>query len=262
MHSIPQSSLLRTAQVTLVANMPARAQVASDPIAPQTHESDVALVSQFYAEAKRQIVKGDYLRRKWLPLYGPRFYSLIKALRGHCSYDIKEGEAMCYPSETTLAQECGVTRRTIITWLARVEEGEEQQYPGLKVGDFCHPRHGAALQQFLRIKPKLRYDRAGQRSVKAVNDYFVRMDDLPVPEDVPLIWEKARQLAAQYLAHQAKEQEREARRQEFAAQAAQAAFSGPPDCTRNNVKYFHTQQCETSTHNLPSLLKNSAAINY
>src|SRR5690348_15080484 len=133
----------------------------------EAFEPDPELVRQFYGEAKRQIVTGDYLRRCWLPLYGPRFYSLIKALRGHCSYDIKEGEATCYPSETTLARECGVTRRTIITWLARVEEGEEQKYPGLKVGDFCHPKHGKALQQFLRIKAKLRYDRAGQRSVKA-----------------------------------------------------------------------------------------------
>jgi hypothetical protein len=206
-------------------------------------------VSQFYAEAKRQIVTGDYLRRKWLPLYGPRFYSLIKALRGHCSYDITEGEARCYPSETKLAHECGVTRRTIITWLARVEEGEEQRYARLKVGDFCHPRHGAALQQFLRIKAKLRYDRAGQRSVKAVNDYFVRMDDPPVPEDMPLIWEKARELAVEYLKRYAEEQEREDRRQEFEARAAQTAFSGPAVFTSNNVQILHKQQCEKSAHN-------------
>jgi hypothetical protein len=215
------------------------------------------LVEQFYAEAKRQIVTGDYLRRKWVPLYGPRFYLLIKALRGHCDYDISEGEARCYPSETTLAEECRVSRRTIITWLARVKQGEEQKYPGLKVGDFCHHRHGKALQQFLRIKAKLRYDRHGQRSVKAVHDYFIRMDDPPVPEDVPLIWEKAHELAMQYLAAQAQEQERDARRREFETKAAQRAFSGPPDFTSNNVQNLHTQQCEKSAHNRLSLPASS-----
>ncbi|HLV98661.1 MAG TPA: hypothetical protein VKT82_08295 [Ktedonobacterales bacterium] len=105
------------------------------PQAPVT-EPDSALVEQFYAEATRLIVKGDYLRRKWLPFYGPRFYSLIKALRAHCSYDIKTGEAMCYPSETTLASACGVSRRTILYWLVRVKEGEEQE--GQKAGDFSH----------------------------------------------------------------------------------------------------------------------------
>jgi hypothetical protein len=212
-----------------------------------TSEPDPTLVEQFYAEAKRQIVKGDYLRRKWLPLYGPRFYSLIKALRAHCSYEIKAGEAMCYPSETTLARACGVSRRTILYWLVRVKAGEEQK--GQKAGDFCHPRHGEALQRFLRIMPKTRYDPVGQRSVKTTNRYFIRMDDPAVPEDEPLIWAKARELAAQHLASQRQEQEHTVRQQEFERRAAQAASSSEAVCTLNNAQILHTQQCAKTAQN-------------
>lgn len=216
------------------------------PKAPVT-EPDPALVEQFYAEAKRQIVKGDYLRRKWLPLYGTRFSSLIKALRAHCSYDIKTGEAMCYPSETTLARECGVSRRTILYWLARVQAGKEQA--GQQVGDFCHPRHGVALQRFLRIMPKIRFDRVGQRSVKATNRYFIRMDDPAVPEDEPLIWAKARELAEHHLESQIQEQEHTARQQDFELRAAHTVSFHEATCTRNNAQILHTQQCAKTTHN-------------
>lgn len=209
-----------------------------------TVEPDDTLVREFYPKAKQMIVTGDYLRRKWQPLCGPRFYTLIKAIRGYCSYSIKEGEALCYPSEETLARACGVTRRTIINWLVRVRPGEEEKFPGKKVGDFCHQRHGDALQQFLRIAPKLRYDPVGQRSVKAVHNYFVRMDDPPIPEDIPLIWAKARELAIAHLEVQAKAREQEGRHQEIEARTAQAAFSGPEDCTYNNVKNVLLQQCE------------------
>src|SRR5689334_7460912 len=41
---------------------------------------DPAIIRQFWDEAKRQMVTGDYLRRKWLPRQGHRFYSLIKVL--------------------------------------------------------------------------------------------------------------------------------------------------------------------------------------
>lgn len=95
-----------------------------------TVEPDDTLVRKFYPKAKQMIVTGDYLRRKWQPLCGPRFYALIKAIRGYCSYTIKEGEALCYPSEETLARACGVTRRTIINWLVRVRPGEEEKFPG------------------------------------------------------------------------------------------------------------------------------------
>lgn len=209
-----------------------------------TVEPDDTLVRAFYPQAKQMIVTGDYLRRKWQPLCGPRFYALIKAIRGYCSFSVKDGEALCYPSEETLARACGVTRRTIINWLVRVRPGEEERFPGKRVGDFCHQRHGDALQQFLRIVPQLRYDRVGQRSVKAVHHYFVRMDDPPLPEDIPLIWAKARELAIAHLGAQAKAREQEARRQEVEARTAQGASSGPAVCTYNNGKNVLPQQWE------------------
>lgn len=215
-----------------------------EPSATGPVEPEDTLVRAFYPKAKQMIVTGDYLRRKWQPLCGPRFYALIKAIRGYCSYSIKEGEALCYPSEETLARACGVTRRTIINWLVRVRPGEEEKFPGKKVGDFCHQRHGDALQQFLRIVPQLRYDRVGQRSVKAVHHYFVRMDDPPIPEDIPLIWAKARELAITHLEAQAKARDQEARRQEIEARAAWSASSSPEDCTYNNGKNMRPQQWE------------------
>jgi hypothetical protein len=209
----------------------------------QPEEPPAALIEQFYAQAKREIVTGDYLRRKWEPLCGPRFYALIKAIRGYCSYKVKEGEAMCYPSEEKLAQACGVTRRTIINWLVRVRPGEEEQFPDYEVGDFCHRRHGKALQQFLRIAPQRRYVPAAHCSYKAEHHYFICMDDPPVPEDIPLIRARARELAIAHLERQQEEQEREARRQECEARAARATF-GPGNCTHNNVQNFPPQQWE------------------
>src|SRR5690242_9309344 len=91
MESIPQSVIPATPDGTRGISCNSHVQ-GQEPFEP-----DRELVRQFVGDAKRQIVTGDYLRRKWLPLYGPRFYSLIKALRGHCSYEIKTGEAMCYP---------------------------------------------------------------------------------------------------------------------------------------------------------------------
>jgi hypothetical protein len=213
-----------------------------------TFEPDARLVEAFYPQAKKLIVKGDYLRHKWQPRCGSSFTALIKAIRGHCSYKVKDGEEMCYPSEETLAKECGVTRRTIINWLAR-EQGCDAACGSCerckKRGQFCHKRHGEALQQFLRIKPQLRYDPKGHRSVRTSHHYFIRMDDPPVPEDVPLIWAKARELAMQAQERQTQEREREARRQEMEAKAARAASFGPGNCTYNNVKNGPSQQCET-----------------
>lgn len=203
---------------------------------------DVKLVRQFWDGAKRQVITGDYLRRKWQPLYGPRFATLVKALRAHCSYAIKEGEAMCFPSEETLAAACGVSRRTILYWLKRDEQGR-----------FIHPRHGKALQQFLRIQPKLRYDPVGQRSLKSTHRYFIRMDDPPVPEDEPLIWARAYELAQQSLACQAEEQEREVCRERCEARAAGATPFDPTDCARNNAQTLHYQQCAMLAHNRPTL---------
>src|ERR1051326_6718979 len=116
------------------------------------------LVGQFYAQAKRQLVTGDYLRRRWQPLYGPRFYALIKAIRGYCSYEIKEGEAMCYPSEATLARACGVSRCTLIYWFQRSPEGRFARKVKVPAGGVrWEDWTWSALNAFLRIVPKRRY---------------------------------------------------------------------------------------------------------
>jgi hypothetical protein len=212
-----------------------------------TVEPDATLVEAFYPQAKKLIVKGDYLRKKWQPLCGVRFYGLVKVLRAYCSYDIKDGEAMCFPSEETLARECKVNRRTIINWLQRSPEGRFARKVKLPTGEVRWEEwNWSALNQFLRIAPQLRYDPVGKRSVKTSNRYFIRMDDPPIPEDIPLIWAKARELAIAHLEAQAREQEQEARRQDAEARAARAASFGTADFTYNNVKKAPSEQCEKS----------------
>ncbi len=225
---------------------------------PSLPAPDEALVRQFWNEAKRQIVTGDYLRRKWQPLCGVRFYGLVRALRAHCSYEIKDGEAMCFPSEETLARECGVTRRTIINWFQRSPEGRFARKVTLPTGEVRWEEwNWSALNHFLRIVPQLRYDPVGKRSVKTSNRYFIRMDDPPIPEDMLLIWAKARELARAHLESQAKAQEQEARRQEFEARIARAAAFGTTDFTYNNGKKVPTEQWEKSAQDRlcsPSLI--------
>jgi hypothetical protein len=172
-----------------------QAQVSHHSISP-----DEALIRQFWEEARREIVKGDYLRRKWLPRQGHRFYTLIKVFRGYCSYSIKQGEAPCFPSRATIAQACRISLRTLDYWMARDEQGR-----------FTHPKHGEALNRFVVVQPRRRYDPAGQRQVKTSNRYLVRMDDPVIPEEEALVWEQATALAIHFLEQQQAEQERETR---------------------------------------------------
>jgi hypothetical protein len=205
---------------------------------------DEALVRQFWDEAKCQVVTGDYLRRKWMPRQGHRFYTLIKVLRGYCSYSIKQGEAPCFPSYETIAQACHVCRRTICTWMAHDKQGR-----------FTHPKHGEALNRFVAVQPRRRYDPAGQRQVKTSNLYLVRMDDPVTPEDEALVWEKATALAIRHLEQQQEEQERQARRQHMEEAAAHRASCTEQDCTLNNVQKVHAQSsAETAQDRLSSPL--------
>src|ERR1051326_2863968 len=144
---------------SIASQLQAAAQAVSCHRVQQPCEPTPELVGQFYAQAKRQLVTGDYLRRRWQPLYGPRFYALIKAIRGYCSYEIKEGEAMCYPSEETLARACGVSRCTLIYWFQRSPEGRFARKVKVPAGGVrWEDWTWSALNAFLRIVPKRRYD--------------------------------------------------------------------------------------------------------
>ncbi len=193
-------------------------------------EPDPAAIRQFWDEAKRQVVTGDYLRRKWMPRQGHRFYTLIKVLRSYCSYSIKQGEAPCFPSYEAIAQACHVSRRTICTWMAHDEQGR-----------FTHPKHGEALNRFVRVQPRRRYDPAGQRQVKTSNLYLVRMDDPVIPEEEALIWEKATALAIYHLEHQQEEQKHKARQHPMDADSVRTTSFVERDCTLNNEQKQHSQ---------------------
>ncbi len=187
---------------------------------------------QFWDAARREIVKGEYLRKKWLPRQGHRFYTLITVLRGYCSYSIKQGASPCFPSRATIAQACRISLRTLDYWMARDEQGR-----------FIHPRHGEALNRFVVVQPRRRYDPAGQRQVKTSNLYLVRMDDPVIPEEEALVREQATTLATRFLEQQQEEQERETRRQQVDETALRAAPFVERDC---RVK--KTQQAHNTSH--------------
>ncbi len=256
MESIPYGALpaLTHSPTSAASNLHVAPKAVSCPLVQQRCEPTPELVGQFYREAKRQIVKGDYLRRRWQPLYGPRFYALIKALRGFCSYEVKEGEAMCYPSEETVARACGISRRTLLYWFQRDPTGRFARKVKLPHGEVeWEEWTWSALQTFLRIAPKRRYDPVGQRSLKTSNRYFIRMDDPPVPEDEPLIWARAYELAEQYLHQQAEERERQARQEGRERSITQATSFERASCTLNNVQKLPAQQCAKAAQNRSSL---------
>lgn len=205
---------------------PCQAQVSHHPISP-----DEAVIRQFWDEAKREVVKGDYLRRKWLPRQGHRFYTLIKVLRGYCSYSIKQGEAPCFPSRATIAQACRISLRTLDYWMARDEQGR-----------FTHHKHGEALNRFVVVQPRRRYDPAGQRQVKTSNLYLVRIDDPVIPEEEALVLEKATALAIRFLEQQQEEQERETRRQQVDEAALRSAPFVERDCTLKKAQPLQPQR--------------------
>ena len=188
------------------------------------------LVEQFLDDARKLITKGNYLRKRWMACYGDRFYALIEALRAFCSYDLKQGEAPCFPSYETISKACKVSRRSICYWMQRNDEGK-----------FIHPKYGEALNRFIRVQPRWRYDAQGQRQVQTSNLYLVRMDTPVVPEDDALVWEKAKELAIRALERQAQEQEQEARRQETERRTAHKSAFVEQDCTLKAVQKLHSQ---------------------
>lgn len=188
------------------------------------------LVAQFLDDARKLITKGDYLRKRWMACYGYRFHALIITLRGFCSYSVKEGEVSCFPSYETIAKACKVSRRSVCYWMQRNEEGK-----------FIHPKYGEALNRFIRVQPRRRYDAKGQCQVQTSNLYLVRMDTPVVPEDDALVWEKAKELAIRALERQAQEQEQEARRQETECRAVRAGAFVERDCTPNAMQKVHSQ---------------------
>ncbi len=106
-------------------------------------------------------------------------------------------------------------------------------------GKFIHPKYGEALNRFVRVQPRRRYDAQGQRQVQTSNLYLVRMDTPVVPEDDALVWEKAKELAIRALERQAQEQEQEARCQETERRTAPKSAFEEQDCTLKAVQKLH-----------------------
>jgi hypothetical protein len=145
----------------------------------KTQEQDE--LRAFHLSALHAVTGYDYLTRKWQPREGPLFVALIRALRSHCYYNRETGEVRtsCFPSLQTIADECGVSRRTVCRLLQRDKDGV-----------FIN----RSLERFIRVIPRKRYDAKGQRQVQTSNLYMVCMDDPCTPEDDYLVELKEREL--------------------------------------------------------------------
>ncbi len=144
----------------------------------------------FYYDPRRAALGHQYLLRKWLPREGPLFFSFISVLRSFCYADPTTGELReeCYPSVETLACRCGVSARTIHRLIERDAEGH-----------FLN----RALERFVKILPRHRYDAKLGHGVQTSSLYLVALDDPPVPEDDHLVAEKEAELAVLHALSQA-----------------------------------------------------------
>lgn len=160
----------------------------------------------FHHSALHAVTGYNYLTRKWLPCEGPTFYAFIQTLRSHCYFNRETGETRttCFPSLATIAQECGVSRRTICRLIQRDQDGR-----------FVN----RSLERFIKVIPRRRYDAEGHRQVQTSNLYLIAMDDPPIPEDDALVAQKEAEL-------QAMEQIKEKRRSECQSDTLKAE----PDC--------------------------------
>lgn len=185
----------------------------------------------FYYDPRRAVIGPNYLLLRWLPREGPLFVAFIGRLRLHCYANPKTGEVrnQCFPSLATLAQECGVGRRTICRLLARDQQGH-----------FVN----RSLERFLKVIPRRRYDAQLEREVQTSNLYLVAMDDPPVPEDDHLVAEKEAELAALLALSQTPEGEACVARDDKVSEEGSECQND----TLNAVPKWHPQSCAILAH--------------
>jgi hypothetical protein len=138
-------------------------------------QSSSMILEELRSNLYNEIVQPDvvfvatqYFRRNWAPRLGSNLTLLVLALRQRCYWNKKEGDSTkrdwCIVDHNTLAEEIGVSRRTVINLLAQPEAG-----------------------RFLQVKARYRYDNRLGKRVKAPSLYRVRMDDPLTPEDQALL---------------------------------------------------------------------------
>ena len=129
----------------------------------------------FYYDIRNKIInprsiiqETRYFWNKWKPLLGPVLTILVMDLRSRCYLNLKTGEKRdyCSPSCNEIANACGVSYRTVKSYLGK---------SFIK----SHPY----LHLFLRTEFKYMYNEIYKKKVRVSNIYYVAMDDPLIPED-------------------------------------------------------------------------------
>jgi len=96
-------------------------------------------------QPERVRIQTEYFWRHWAPELGPTLTVLVITLRSYCYYNklTKEKRDWAFPKQETLAQQIGVSRKTVLRTL---------QNP--------------AAAHFIKREPRYRYDPATQKKVR------------------------------------------------------------------------------------------------
>lgn len=130
----------------------------------------------YYLEARNEIVEpGDitvvtqYFMKKWAPRLGPTLSILIIRLRMYCYYNkkTKEKRDWCFPSQETLAQNIGVSYKTIARELKK-----------------------DLAKNFIKREARYIYNKELKKKVRTTDTYYIAMDDPLIPEDEELLKRK------------------------------------------------------------------------
>jgi len=135
---------------------------------PRSNRSDEIELEPWYKDGNDDIVEPDqvtlqtqYFWKNWVRILGVGPAGLLIRLRMYCYDNRKTGERRdwCFPGQRTLADELGVHRETIMTWLRRLE-----------------------VFDFIRRKPRTRWSAEHGRPVRTTNAYRIKMWDPVTPE--------------------------------------------------------------------------------
>lgn len=221
MGSIPHRHKSRTATVSTVS-------------APKREDAlESGDLRGFYYDPRRAIVGPQYLLLRWLPREGPLFVAFIQRLRLYCYANPKTGEVrnQCFPSLAKLAEECGISRRTLCRLLARDAERR-----------FVN----RSLERFIKIIRRRRYDAKLEREVQTSNLYLVALDDPPVPEDDHLVAEKEAELAALLALSQSQAAPSRSSEEATVSEEDSKCQNG----THRAVPKWHPQSCAKMAHEI------------
>ena len=123
-------------------------------------------------EPEEVVVFSQYFLKKWGPRLGPTLTLLIIRLRMYCYYNkrTKEKRDWCFPSQKTLAEDLGVSSKTIERELKR-----------------------EIAREFIKRKPRYVYNQKLNKKIRTTDMYYIAMYDPLIPEDEALLVRKLKE---------------------------------------------------------------------